>query len=340
MAAPWPSPSTSRYSRLALVAWLAWRVLTLPMRFSRLRCHAKFLALMLTGLGVALGSLRAASPSTANPRAVATFECAGLYWRPAAVVTVECQVRYRMAGAARWQEALPLVLDARDGEFRGSIVGLAPDTAYEAELTAGAAGTRLSFRTRSDRFPLGRTTHLPAGESTRPIVITESGTPEAYHLVTAAPGARSTIDLRNTADIGIRVNADYVIVRGIEIRNAGRHALAIGGGHHDVVVEQCHMIYWGRGGGSSSFGSTGGNTDSAIAADAGTRHLTVQRNLLEYPRGAANDWESGHPAGPQAISIFNSEGGNVVRYNVSGRPKTMASTTGSAAARTFRIGAI
>jgi hypothetical protein len=48
-------------------------------------------------------------------------------------------------------------------------------------------------------------------------------------------------------------------------------------------------------------------------ADSG--HLVIHRNLLEYPRGGANDWESGHPSGPQAITLIDSRGGNVIRYN-------------------------
>jgi hypothetical protein len=37
--------------------------------------------------------------------------------------------------------------------------------------------------------------------------------------------------------------------------------------------------------------------------------------LIEKPRGASNDWDTGHPAGPQAITLINSSGGNVIRYN-------------------------
>ena len=37
--------------------------------------------------------------------------------------------------------------------------------------------------------------------------------------------------------------------------------------------------------------------------------------MIENPRGASNDWDTGHPAGPQAITLINSSGGNVIRYN-------------------------
>jgi hypothetical protein len=244
---------------------------------------------------------------------VATYECAGLYWKSGD--NGACRVRYRPQGGGEWRAGFDLVYDARDGEYRGSLVGLRPDTAYEAELIAGARATALAFRTRSDRFPVGKTTYVPAGETSTPVVITESGTADAYHLVTAAPGTRATIELRNAAPVGVDVRADFVIVRGLEIRNAGQHALVIRENRHDVVVEQCHMIHWGRGGGATSLGHNGGNTDSGIMAAAGTSNLTLQRNLIEQPRGAANDLESGHPSGPQGITVFHSNGGNVIRYN-------------------------
>jgi hypothetical protein len=255
----------------------------------------------------------AANAGFAAPTAVTTFECAGLYWKVGD--NGACRVRYRARPGGEWRAGLELVYDPRDGEYRGSLVGLKPDTDYEAEFTAGSRAESLAFRTRSDRFPIGKTTLVPAGETSTPLVITESGTPGGYHLVTVAPGTRATIDLRNTAPVGVDVKADYVIVRGLEIRNAGQHAVLIREHRHDVVIEQCHMIHWGRGGGAASLGHNGGNTDSGIMALTGTRNLTLQRNLIEHPRGASNDWESGHPSGPQGISVFHSDGGHVIRYN-------------------------
>jgi hypothetical protein len=55
--------------------------------------------------------------------------------------------------------------------------------------------------------------------------------------------------------------------------------------------------------------------DSGVYAENDAGGLVIQRNLIEYPRGGANDWESGHPSGPQGISLIDSRGGNVIRYN-------------------------
>ena len=246
------------------------------------------------------------------PVAIATYECIGLYW-PAPEAR-ECAVQFRSQGAAAWRPALPLVYDARDHEFRGSIVGLASDTPYEIKLRAGASEATLTARTRSDQFPVGETTALPAGDSAESFTITKSGTPQAYHLMAPPAGARTTLDAMNRGS-NIVIDADYVIVRGVELRNAATHGILIKAGHHDIVVEQCHITGWGRFAGPVSFGNVGGDLDSAIYAEKGCGQLTLQRNLIENPRGASSDWEFGHPVGPQGISLINSTGGNVVRYN-------------------------
>ena len=93
------------------------------------------------------------------------------------------------------------------------------------------------------------------------------------------------------------------------------HGIRIRKNRHDIVVEQCHITFWGRIGGPKTYGNLEGGYDSGIYAEEGTWNLTIQRNLIDDPRGASNDWETGHPDGPQGISIFQSKGGNVIRYN-------------------------
>ena len=85
-------------------------------------------------------------------------------------------------------------------------------------------------------------------------------------------------------------------------------------GVQHVVVEDCHITGWGRIGGARVWGVTS-DMDSGVYAENDAGHLVVQRNLIENPRGGANDWESGHPGGPQGVSLIDSRGGNVIRYN-------------------------
>jgi hypothetical protein len=248
----------------------------------------------------------------AGPRAVSTFESIGLYWNRAAAKE-GCAVRYRAAGAAEWRQGYPLVYDAREREYRGSLVGLQTDTSYEIRLEAGGEQADLQARTWAESFPVGKTTHL-TGATDKSITISEGGTENAWHLVTPAPGAKFTSDVFNGADSNVVVEADYVILRGLELRGAGVSAVLIRRGVQHVVVEDCHISGWGRLGGARVWGVTSG-TDSAVYAENDAGHLVIQRNLIEHPRSGANDWESGHPSGPQAISLVDSRGGNVIRYN-------------------------
>ena len=254
-----------------------------------------------------------AAAEKSEPWAVPTFECLGLYY-PSATDQGPCQVQFRQGDRRKWNDALPLIYDSRERQYRGSMVGLTPDTQYLIRLRCGGETVELPSRTRSERIPIGKTTHLTGGELDQPLRVTVSGSANAWHLVTPAPDAKTVIDVFNLHDNCIEVAADYVIIRGLELKNAGKHAVLIRKNVQNVVVEDCHMTQWGRVGGARIWGVFHGS-DSAIYAERGSGGLVLQRNLIEHPRSGANDWESGHPDGPQGISLWNSSGGNVIRYN-------------------------
>ncbi len=244
--------------------------------------------------------------------AVATYECIGLYFKSPDLG--QCDVRFRENGASAWRQGYPLVYDPRNSEYRGSIVGLKANTSYNIEVTVNSNKRELTCKINDDRFPIGKVTYLESGVHSKPVVITESGSAKGYHLITPAEGSRATIDVRNAEDYTCVIDANYVIVRGVEFTNAAVHGLLIKSRRHDIVVENCHFTFWGRIGGPRTYGNEGGS-DSAIYAQRGAGNLTIQHNLIENPRGASNDWDTGHPSGPQAISLIDSSGGNVIRYN-------------------------
>lgn len=245
--------------------------------------------------------------------AVPTFECLGLYY-DRAMAQSGCRVRYRIAGATEWREGYALVYDQRERQYRGSLVGLKPNTLYDIRLEADGEQADFPGRTLSEEFPIGKTTFLPGGSTDKTLVIREGGTETGWHLVTPAAGTKFTSDVFNLSDYNIVVEAEYVIVRGLELRNAGIHGVLIRSGVQHVVVEDCHITGWGRTGGARVWGVFGG-MDSGIYAENDAGHLIIQRNLIEYPRSGANDWESGHPSGPQGVSLIDSRGGNIIRYN-------------------------
>lgn len=247
-----------------------------------------------------------------NFYAIATYECIGLYFKSPDIG--QCNVQFRQDGTSTWREGYPLVYDLRDNEYRGSIVGLQPDMSYSVKITLDGKSRELECKTRNDSFSIDKITYLEGGSTSKPLIITESGSPEGCHLVMPAQDSKATIDVRNAEDYTCVVDADYVIVRGVEFRNAAIHGLVIKSGHHDIVIEDCHFTLWGRIGGPRTYGNEGG-MDSAVYAERHAGNLTIQRNLIENPRGASNDWDTGHPNGPQAITLINSRGGNVIRYN-------------------------
>jgi hypothetical protein len=257
-------------------------------------------------------ALLPAGVAAADAWAVPTFESLGLYYnRPLAKSA--CNVQYRAAGG-EWREGYPLVYDAREKQYRGSLVQLAPNTAYDIRLEADGAKVEFQAKTRNDQFPIGKTTLLDQKQSGTTVVVREGGSETGWHLIAPAPGKKFSSDVLNFSDYNIVVEADYVIIRGLELKNAGIDGVLIRKGVQHVVVEDCHITGWGRVGGSRSWGVLTG-MDSAVYAEEDAGHLVVQRNLIEYPRSGANDWESGHPDGPQGVSFINSRGGNVVRYN-------------------------
>ena len=173
-----------------------------------------------------------------------TFESIGLYLDgPAA--PGGCRVRYRAAGAAEWREGYPLVYDQRERQYRGSLVGLAPNTSYEIRLEADR-GYEVAAKTRAEELPIGKTTHLPGGTTDTTLHVREGGTEQGWHLIAPAPGTKAVSDVFNLADHNVVIEADYVILRGLELRNAGTHEVMIREGVQHVVVEDCHITGWGR----------------------------------------------------------------------------------------------
>lgn len=283
-----------------------------PMTFATMNGKWKAIRVgwCITWISALLPAVAGAEP---DAWAVPTFNCLGLYLASAADQGT-CQLQYRPTDTEAWRDALPLVHDQRDKEYRGSLVGLQPDTGYQVQLHCDGRTIEFSARTRSEQLPVGKTTYLPGGERDQPLRITESGTPDAWHLITPSPGTKTVIDVFNLHEQCVEIAADYVILRGFELRNAGQDAVRIRRGVQHVVVEDCHMLQWGRVGGARIWGVLHGS-DSAIYAEKGAGGLILQRNLIEQPRSGANDWESGHPDGPQAITLVDSTGGNIIRFN-------------------------
>ena len=269
--------------------------------------------------GAALLCAVVAQPSTAlaqatDVRAVPTYESAGLYWsNPVGATALSgCEVRFRKTGTTGWTQGLTMWLDVRNGECRGSLVSLAPDTDYEAQLNlpGQAVARTISFKTWANQKPILKTITVQSGSAT--LNITEGGSPSGYVVYQGAPGA--VLDAANAAQFNVTVNAPYVIVRGLVLKGAQQDAIRISPTVSDVIIEDNEITGWGR----LRSGSWGMNMDSAVRAICSSPTLTrvtIQRNQIHEPRYGANSWSDGHPEGPQAVSFSYCGGNHVMRHN-------------------------
>ena len=271
------------------------------------------------------GPLSAGDP----PLAIPTFHCLGLYWSPAGGCREkEVQVRYRTQGTAEWNEGLPMRYNPIPGtdedlaDYRGSIVHLTPDTTYEIQLTLAGTSTSATIRAKTwnEVFPVGETVRV--GNRSQTLDITESGTPEAYRVY---DGQGAVIDVHHERDACITVEASYVILRNFTLKGAGATkrtrkgpcgAISLLGGH-DIVMEDCDISDWGSMNSKTGFGS---NMDSGILGrQRSLARLVVQRCKIHHPTCDGSTWHEPtyptHTAGPQCISLFDTDGNHVIRYN-------------------------
>lgn len=269
-------------------------------------------------------SISVESISVIEPRAIPTFESMGLYWKPeASSKNNECQIRYRVSGTREWIDGLPLWYDERNSEYRGSLVHLKPNTLYEVELELQRTRDKriLRVRTWSQEYPVSKRIILPE-ESGETLAIEKSGTPDGYVLYTHQTGARAVIDVRGLHNNNIHIDASHIIIRGLMLKNASKNAIRISKNSHDVIIEQNDISGWGR----LSPDGWGMNYDSAIYANGHkqglVKRLVIQRNKIHHPRTDSNAWDeyrteykTYHPMGPQGITLRETGGNNVIRYN-------------------------
>ena len=143
------------------------------------------------------------------------------------------------------------------------------------------------------------------------------------HLSARGTGSSATIDVANRHENCIRIeNASYIILRGLTLRGATRHAIELVGDVHDIVIEDCDIRDWG----TVERDGWGRNYDSAVFSRSRTlKRVIVQRNKIHHPRGDSNNWaehrptprdpDNRHPGGPQAITFMQSQGNHVFRHN-------------------------
>jgi len=229
-------------------------------------------------------------------------------------------VEFRQGGATDWRKAFPPVYVREDGMYRGSVVRLDEDTAYELRVVdgGGVALAQGEFRTWASAVPVAETIVLDEASFTGSLRITRSGTAEGWVRYTAKDG----FVLRNDRKGPLieLARAKYILLDGLTLRGGLKEAITIKQCQH-VRILNCDIAGWGRPG-TQRFDLNGmfyTGADEAINWDTGIlvgRSLgtVIERCYVHDPVTTANSWYYAHPAGPQAVGIDKPRS-TVLRYN-------------------------
>jgi len=280
--------------------------------------------------------LKLINPARAGElRLVPTYVSCSVYWGVKGEVD-GISLDYRVAGEKTWQTAeKPVYFDDAEN-YRGSIFNLKENTAYEVRIAVGgkarAAG---KFRTWRSDVPIARTVVIDPKTAKLPIVISDRGNPEGWIRYTTKPGVVLGSDAVRDSSLIVVRDAEYVIVEGITMQGGGgnRNSPLFIEKSKGVRVRNCEIFGFGSAGrqvftdkgGGCFFENPKGYADPSpgrkINWHAGimlypeTEEVTIERCYIHDPRGHANAWYYSHPAGPEGIFVYRSNGSVVLRWN-------------------------
>lgn len=292
--------------------------------------HYTHLHFYILTIALLLGSIFT-NAYAAAPFGYATFHCISVYWTPQNITdTSDVFVRYRVEGSTNWLTALPVKHSSVKNRevkatYRGSIVNLTPNTVYEISLQLGKSAEKSGFKqkTMNEIFPVGMVTVIQSRNTTYTIPATGSGVAGAYQVYDGKGTAVINPENNPSHVNGINIQASYVIVRNVTIKNVKERGIRLMDGAHHVIIEGCDISQWGSLDSVPSTNTAWGipSQTGIFSNDTSVRDIIIQRNKIHHPNYDTNTWmeehrtANKHPQGPQCIFFQDSGGGNIIRYN-------------------------
>lgn len=267
-------------------------------------------------VGLIIYLLAASIGLAGDPFAVPTFNNMSLYWKTDGSADLTCEVEFKKASETEWNQALDLWW-AGD-EYRGSVLNLEAGTEYQFRISRGGKHAIVNQRTWSEVLPIASTRSVTNRSKT--FEVRNGGNERDGYVVYDFSNA--TVDVGYQQVNCVRIEADYVIVRGGQFLNAAEEAILIGKDTHHVVVEGVTVEAWG----SRAKGYEVSDRIGGIAMREGCAQIVIQGCRIGNPRYDAWDWTGGfgapagedHPHGAFAIACPDEPSGlsnNVIRYN-------------------------
>jgi hypothetical protein len=303
------------------------------------------LAIAMPAVGQVPPNQPASFPSGPNPHAVTTFHSIGVYWHVPGG-SGSAQVEYKEASSSTWIAGHEATFDARNNEYRGSIVEVKPGTTYDIRLTAGSQVT-LQTTTWKESFPVpaGYTINIQPGVKTvqiwsanvalpfftvtgshQDIRVPQNATAQQYTLVTAPAG--QLLDQTGGASnggscIAIVGGTRYLIIRGVTMVNCTLNGILLARfstptrSTSDIVIEDNDISAFGPAPSSQTFGGINCGFYWETSDSLRPTRIIMQRNRIHDPKFGSTNWtnDPSHPRGVNGL-YFNHCGTNhVVRYN-------------------------
>lgn len=232
------------------------------------------------------------------------------------------RIEYRRRGDIRWTLVEPLPYYKEQPGYRGSIIYLSEDTAYECRVVTGNTQRSIThFRTWRSDVPVCKTIVLNADSISYPIRIGEGGSPKGWIRYTAAPG--TVLENRGDTPTFIIEVASYVLLDDIVMKGPNIHEGAVVvRNSKSVRIRNCEISDWGRVGqmqfdlkGKPAIDGKVINFDGAVKIHEGSSAVVVERCYIHDPAGRSNSWRYSHPAGNEAVILYKPDHSTVLRYN-------------------------
>jgi hypothetical protein len=266
---------------------------------------------------------------------VTTFNNAGLYLKYATPnKDIKTRVLYKKTTALNWENGLGLIYDPRASEFRGSLLCLSEETAYDVKIEIyNKSKLKESFssvfKTWSSTVPISKTINFDdLYKENEQVFINQNGTPDGWIKILGDKNKTYTFSDDFIEAISVR-NASYIIFENINIKGGGRNGFFIKNSDNIRLIN-CEITDWGRVGIQKFRGREHSsadywgwyfdkndayiNWDNAVTVELSSR-VVIERCYFHDPKGKSNPWLYSHPAGMHALVFKGKKGNHVVRYN-------------------------
>ena len=233
---------------------------------------------------------------------------------------------FREKGEKTFRKALDPAEVIQEHAWRGSLLMLKEDTAYEFKgIIAGEKGYKKevtgSFRTLSSKVPF-KTIVLPGGTLQTSL---RSGTAKEYIRYTS--NGKTVKPAKSGTEAVFKIEKlQYVIFDNIDVDAKGAQNGFLINDSHDIIIRNCNIYNFGRTPGKPRYGShlyySGGihtpegvlmYDDNAFRLNR-SHNLLIERNYVHDPVFSAQTWLFAHPSGPGGVKATECRN-TAVRYN-------------------------